>query len=116
MVKLRDQLEEIQETMKDPSVVIPTRQYEKEIQIQLEKRSLIEESIMPQNSRVQWLKLGDANIAYFFAPLKNRVAQNTINSLMRTDGSKAQTQDELEHEVISLARQVRIYLVSISLL
>lgn len=96
---IREQLNSVQDIMRDPLEVAPSRQKEKELRMQLEKWSMIEESVMKQKSRVQWLKLGDANTAYFFAHMKNRVAQNTITSLMTYDGNKVQTQEALEHEV-----------------
>ncbi|KAH0696290.1 hypothetical protein KY290_013643 [Solanum tuberosum] len=89
----------IQEITRDPSAVAQYRQHEKELQIQLEKWSMIEESAMQQKYRIQWLRLGDANIAYFYAHMKNRVAQNTITRLMTSDGNTAQTQEETELEV-----------------
>jgi len=96
---IRGQLHCLQESMRDPRTVALNRQHEKELQIQLEKWSKIEESVMQQKSRVQWLKLGDANTTYFFANMKNRVAQNTITCLMTSEGIKAQTQEALELEV-----------------
>ncbi|KAH0698753.1 hypothetical protein KY284_012968 [Solanum tuberosum] len=96
---IRGQLHCLQESMRDPRTVALNRQHEKELQIQLEKWSTIEESVMQQKSRVQWLKLGDANTAYFFANMKNRVAQNTITCLMTSEGIKAQTQEAIELEV-----------------
>ncbi|KAK4707488.1 hypothetical protein R3W88_032980 [Solanum pinnatisectum] len=61
----------------------------KELQAQPEKWSMIEESAMQQKSRIQWLRLGDANTAYFYAHMKNRVAQNSITRLMTSDGTIA---------------------------
>ncbi|KAH0658214.1 hypothetical protein KY289_026962 [Solanum tuberosum] len=61
---IRGKLQHIQEIMRDPSAVAQYRQHEKELQIQLEKWSMIEESAMQQKSRIQWLRLGDANTAY----------------------------------------------------
>ncbi|KAG5576665.1 hypothetical protein H5410_056799 [Solanum commersonii] len=48
---------------------------------------MIEENIYKQKSRVQWLKLGEDNNAYFFASIKGRKAQNKINMLTREDGT-----------------------------
>ncbi|KAH0658123.1 hypothetical protein KY289_026871 [Solanum tuberosum] len=49
---------------------------EKVLRTELAKWSMIEENIYKQKSRVQWLKLGDANNAYFFTSMKGRKAQN----------------------------------------
>lgn len=58
---------------------------EKEIRKELTKWSQVEEAIYKQKSRVQWLKLDDANTRYFFAVMKSKKAQNQINMLIRED-------------------------------
>lgn len=75
---IREKLQYIHEIMRDPLTIAHNRQHEKELQLQLEKWSLIEESAIQQKSKVQWLKLGDANTAYFVAHMKNRVAQTQL--------------------------------------
>lgn len=61
---------------------------------------------MQQKSRVQWLKLGDANTAYFFAHMNKRVTQNTITSLLTTGGTTVHTQEEIELEVSSFYKEL----------
>ncbi|XP_049381354.1 uncharacterized protein LOC125845909 [Solanum stenotomum] len=58
---------------------------EKALREKLAKWSMIKENIYKQKSRVQWLKLGDENNAYFFASVKGRKAQNQINMLTKED-------------------------------
>ncbi|XP_021747410.1 uncharacterized protein LOC110713262 [Chenopodium quinoa] len=41
----------------------------------------IQESIYKQKSRVEWVKLGDANNHYFFSMMKQRHSRNRINSI-----------------------------------
>lgn len=79
--------------MRDPAAVCHNRQQEKDLQAQVEKWNMIKESVMQQKSRIQWLRLGDANTAYFYAHMKNRMVQNTITSLMTSDGTIVQTQE-----------------------
>ncbi|XP_016466377.1 uncharacterized protein LOC107789123 [Nicotiana tabacum] len=45
---------------------------EKEARHQLGKWSLIEEKILQQKSRAQWINIGDGNNKYFFAVMKER--------------------------------------------
>lgn len=56
-------------------------------------------------SRVQWLKLGDANTAYFFAHMKKRT-QNTINSLLTSKGITVHIQEAIELEVSNLYKEL----------
>ncbi|KAK4729404.1 hypothetical protein R3W88_022392 [Solanum pinnatisectum] len=71
---IRTQLSQIQYEMLDHNLVQAKKGQEKDLKLQLEKWSLIEDSAMRQKSRVQWLSLGDANTSYFFAHMKNRLA------------------------------------------
>ncbi|KAH0776402.1 hypothetical protein KY290_007813 [Solanum tuberosum] len=86
--------------MTDHNVVHANREQERELRKQLEKWSLVEESAIRQKSRVQWLNLGDANTGYFFAHMKNRVAQNTITNLTTAVGTIIYSQEGIEEEAL----------------
>lgn len=43
--------------------------------------SNIEDRILPQKSRINWVKLGDANTKFVFAATKARLAHDRINML-----------------------------------
>ncbi|KAK4706639.1 hypothetical protein R3W88_033809 [Solanum pinnatisectum] len=75
---------------------------EKKLRTKLIKWSQIEESIYKQKSRVQWLKLGDANTAYFFASMKNKKAQNQITMLTKENGTTIRGRSEIKQEVVGL--------------
>lgn len=66
----------------------------------------IEESIMKQKSRVQWLQLGDGNTTYFHASLKNREAQNRFTSLITNTGRTITSRAEIEEEIIGFYKQL----------
>lgn len=55
-----------------------------------------EEAMARQRSRIQWLKEGDRNTAFFHAKAKDRARSNLITSLKREDGSFCSNQSELE--------------------
>ncbi|XP_059301906.1 uncharacterized protein LOC132053823 [Lycium ferocissimum] len=61
----RQQLSEVQEQLRDCFSDPTLYATEKEIKLSLEKWILVEESILRQKSRVQWLKLGDTNSKIF---------------------------------------------------
>lgn len=68
----RQRLINIQAHMRDPMIANSLALDEKECKAEFGKWLSIEENIMMQKSRVQWLKLGDANTSYVHACLKSR--------------------------------------------
>lgn len=72
---------------------------EKETLRELEIWSNIEENIWKQKSRISWVQLGDANTTYFHAYAKERQSQNSIKRLIRSDGTRIQSQQQIKDEV-----------------
>ncbi|XP_075074577.1 uncharacterized protein LOC142162154 [Nicotiana tabacum] len=96
----RQQLTELQEQMRDSLPAHELYIKEKELKENLEKWILVEESILRQKSRVQWLKLGDTNFAYFHANIKNIITQNKIRSLVSDRGEMIQSEKGIEDEIL----------------
>jgi hypothetical protein len=55
-----------------------------------------EECMEKQRSRIEWLKEGDRNTAFFQAKSRERAKTNRIIALKREDGTVVSTQHELE--------------------
>ncbi|XP_060170760.1 uncharacterized protein LOC132601709 [Lycium barbarum] len=106
IANIRNNLRNIQAQMSDHNLVEELFQEEKALRTQLEDWSKVEESIYRQKSRIQWLKLGDSNSAYFHASMKSRIAQNHINSLTEQDGSIIQTPEGIKAEIINFYKQL----------
>nr|XP_016451511.1 PREDICTED: uncharacterized protein LOC107776176 [Nicotiana tabacum] len=85
--------------MRDPMHHHSLFEQERGLKLQLEKWVLVEESMLKQKSRVQWLKLGDANNAYFFASMKNRIVHNQIRRLETAEGHTIINHKDIEAEV-----------------
>ena len=60
----------------------------------------IDEEILQQRSKLDWLKLGDGNNAYFHASIRAKHKAKSIDKLELDDGSVVQDQDEIEAEVL----------------
>lgn len=73
---------------------------ERNLRKELEKWSLVQESIYQQKSRIKWLQLGDSNSSYFFANLKNRTAYSEIKKLQLSNGNWSDSEDEIKDEII----------------
>ncbi|XP_048492328.1 uncharacterized protein LOC125493226 [Beta vulgaris subsp. vulgaris] len=48
----------------------------------------VEESILKQKSRIQWIQVGDSNSIVFFDAMKERHARNSIDVLYSSNGTK----------------------------
>jgi hypothetical protein len=55
-----------------------------------------EEIMARQRSRVEWLREGDRNTAFFQPRLRQVKKKNRINTLVREDGSKCEDQNEIK--------------------
>ncbi|XP_019267108.1 PREDICTED: uncharacterized protein LOC109244466 [Nicotiana attenuata] len=78
---------------------------QKALKCELEKWVMIEESIYKQRSRVQWLKPGDSNSAYFFAQMKNR-SLNGIQILTNDMGTQLVMEDDIEAEILGYYKKL----------
>lgn len=60
----------------------------------------VEESILKQKSREQWVKLGDSNSKFFYATMKQRQAQNRIDAIQTDSGEIVRDPCLIENEVV----------------
>ena len=73
---------------------------EKELLINLEKWSLIEENALRQKSRIKWIQLGDANNKYFSAVIKERTQKKQVRSIMTLSGQMIYDPQEIQEEFV----------------
>ncbi|XP_019239440.1 PREDICTED: uncharacterized protein LOC109219434 [Nicotiana attenuata] len=107
--RIKRMREELQSTQEEMSFKLQRQdliEKEKALKGDLEKWILIEESIYMQRSRVQWLKLGDSNSAYFFAQMKNRSNLNGIQFLTNDMGVQLVLEDDIEAEILGYYKKL----------
>ncbi|WMV25905.1 hypothetical protein MTR67_019290 [Solanum verrucosum] len=102
----RKQLINLQGLMSDPLAASRLAMDEKQCKVELERWINIEESILMQKSRVQWLKLGYANTSYFHACLKSRQSQKQITQLMSLEGIVLSSGSQVEGEITKFYKQL----------
>ncbi|KAG5605883.1 hypothetical protein H5410_027375 [Solanum commersonii] len=94
--EIRGKLQNIHELMRDPSAVTQNRQQEKELQIQLEKWSMIEESAMQKKSRIQWLSQRmKLNTLYKYLPGKSAEKFPSVNAMTMRNGKALNREQQL---------------------
>lgn len=74
---------------------------EKAIIQDLEKWSMLEESIMKQKSRAKWITVGDSNTAYFSALVKERSHKKHIHELKSLEGDLLKDPTEIQQEIMA---------------
>jgi hypothetical protein len=79
---------------------------EREIEQQLCELFEREEIMARQRSRVEWLREGDRNTAFFHARASARKKNNHISVLVRDDGSKCEDQEGIKDMVHSFYEQL----------
>lgn len=66
----------------------------------------IEQGILKQKSRVQWLQEGDAGTHYFYAFIKHRQSTNNISKLIAEDGIVLHTKQQIHKEIQGYYKQL----------
>ncbi|KAK6804275.1 hypothetical protein RDI58_002059 [Solanum bulbocastanum] len=102
----RQQLQDVQSSMRQPGEPTSLIETEREAKLNRKKWLNVEESIMRQKSRMQRLKLGDGNTAYFHVSLKNRLAQNRITSLTSANGNIMASSSDIEEEILGFYKKL----------
>ncbi|XP_075109284.1 uncharacterized protein LOC142181060 [Nicotiana tabacum] len=103
---IRKELQLVQEEMSSNLQKLELIEKEKTLKEDLEKWVLIKESIYRQRSRVQWLKLGDSNLAYFFAQINNRSNLNGIQILTNDMGNQLVLEEDIEEEIMGYYKKL----------
>ncbi|KAH0639679.1 hypothetical protein KY285_036265 [Solanum tuberosum] len=99
VIACRNELEMIQTEMRsDHSNYLIMK--EKEVLLNLEKWSMIEESVLKQKARVNWISLGDANTKYFSAVMKEKQQRKHILNLTSLDGTNLKEAEDIKLEIV----------------
>ncbi|XP_049406058.1 uncharacterized protein LOC125869643 [Solanum stenotomum] len=99
VIACRNELEMIQTEMRsDHSNYLIMK--EKEVLLNLEKWSMIEESVLKQKARVNWISLGDANTKYFSAVMKEKQQRKHILNLTSQDGANLKEAEDIKLEIV----------------
>lgn len=101
---LRESLKQRQ--MRSTNKNVELFEEEKNVRMQLEKWTIIEESIYRQKLRVQRLKLRNSNTSYFFANTKGRKAQNQIRMFKSVDEEIIKRLEGIQAETVGFYQQI----------
>lgn len=60
----------------------------------------IDEALLQQKSKVDWIRMGDGNNSYFHATVKAKNRNTVINCLQRNDGTIGTSQHDIEQVIL----------------
>ncbi|GJZ58864.1 putative RNA-directed DNA polymerase [Tanacetum coccineum] len=86
VVRLRQKLDDTQELLDKDPYNVSLRENEARYVNEFNKAALMEERFLKQKAKIQWLKEGDSNSAYFLKVVKSRISHSRIDVLTNTAG------------------------------
>jgi hypothetical protein len=66
----------------------------------------LDAQMLMQKAKIDWLREGDSNSAYFHAALKSKYATSSLHMISRDDGTTIQKQEDIAQEVCAFYRQL----------
>ncbi|GJZ97902.1 cation/H(+) antiporter 24-like protein [Tanacetum coccineum] len=84
--KLRNELDDAQMALDSDPNNVELREEEAAYLQAFNDDLLMEERFLMQKEKVEWLKLGDANTAYFYKVMKSQASRNRIDSVTTSNG------------------------------
>ncbi|GJW80608.1 protein LAZ1 [Tanacetum coccineum] len=84
--RLRMELDSVQLELDSDPTNYELREEEAAYLKAFNEASRVEERFLQQKAKVDWLKLGDANTAYFYKVVKSQASRNRIDSIMLPNG------------------------------
>ncbi|GJU63647.1 RNA-directed DNA polymerase, eukaryota, reverse transcriptase zinc-binding domain protein [Tanacetum coccineum] len=100
--KLRHELDTVQIALdRDPNN-IELQEEEAAYLLAFNEASLLEENFLMQKAKVEWLKLGNANTAYFHKVVKSQATRNRIDSITTTHGLNVDGDQEIKDAMFAM--------------
>ena len=90
----------IQNELQSSHMDVDLQQREQEAITQVRRWRKVEDMALLQKARINWIRKGDENTAFFHAAIKERRASNTIYDLQDADGKRHNKADEIQAEII----------------
>nr|GEW59701.1 hypothetical protein [Tanacetum cinerariifolium] len=84
--QLRDELDQVQTRLNLDPFNEDIRQEEASVLAAFNEACLVEENFLKQKAKIDWLKEGDSNSAYFHKAVKSRVSRSRIDVVTNADG------------------------------
>ncbi|GJY66563.1 reverse transcriptase domain-containing protein [Tanacetum coccineum] len=87
VIRIRDELDRIQTNLDTDPFNVDLRESEANSVGALNEALIMEEHFLKQKAKIDWLREGDSNSAYFFKAIKSRVSRSRIDVVTCADGT-----------------------------
>ncbi|GJR99878.1 hypothetical protein Tco_0316387 [Tanacetum coccineum] len=84
--RLRTKLDSFQSLLDMDPFNASLREEEASYVVEFNQAALMEERFLKQKAKINWLKEGDSNSAYFYKTVKSRVSRSRIDTITNTEG------------------------------
>lgn len=95
-----DEIEAVQLRISNGNADDHLLKLEFDLRKQLREACLLEETHLKQKSRIQWLKAGDQNTAFFFQSIKEKYSRETIKVLYTDNGERLDDFNSISTEAV----------------
>lgn len=106
ITQARDNLTNAQEDLSTDIMNVEKFNKVKELSESLVNLQELEESMLRQRAKIDWLRLSDGNNKYFHVAIKIRNQTNGIKKIMRNDGTYTTDQKAIETKVVAFYRNL----------
>ncbi|GJZ85823.1 hypothetical protein Tco_0651162, partial [Tanacetum coccineum] len=96
VIRLRDELDRIETDLDADPFNVDLRESEANYVGALNEALIMEEHFLKPKAKIDWLREGDSNSAYFFKAIKSRVSRSRIDVVMCADGTIAENEKVAE--------------------
>nr|XP_016506828.1 PREDICTED: uncharacterized protein LOC107824548 [Nicotiana tabacum] len=96
--KFREELAETQDKLNEDHFNRQEIHREKQLLQNIEKWEKIQEQVIRQRSRANWIQLGDSNTKYFHAYMKSRQARNKVSYILTENQQKLTDPKQIQQE------------------
>ncbi|GKD42051.1 RNA-directed DNA polymerase, eukaryota, reverse transcriptase zinc-binding domain protein [Tanacetum coccineum] len=86
VIRLRGELDSVQEMLDKDPYNPSLRETEARCVVEFNEAAIMEERFLKQKAKIQWLKEGDSNSAYFHKSVKSRTSRSRIDAVTNTEG------------------------------
>ncbi|CAK8562812.1 unnamed protein product [Lathyrus sativus] len=106
IARAREELNKAQDTLMTDRLDADKIHMVKQCSDNLIRLQELDDSMVRQRAKIDWLRLRDGNNKYFHASIKGRQQLNNITQIQRIDGTMVTDQKGMENEVISFYRNL----------